>query len=142
MKKLSDFVGKASEENPLELFLINSVTRKFVSIVQVKGSYSLQCIVIHNGQKESVTYDKQTRVEQVETLDCAPTWRSIIDIHAQAYAMGGESAQKEIHRCARMADALNEIISLAKDDETGECNFENGIFLSGEFIKTLLAKIK
>lgn len=40
------------------------------------------------------------------TVDCTPTWRSIVDIHAQAYGTGSMEAQKELHRMARLADAL------------------------------------
>jgi hypothetical protein len=59
--------------------------------------------------------DKSLEYYRSMTVDCTPTWRSIIDIHAQAYATGSLAAQAEIHRCAGLADGL---IAVQKHVET------------------------
>lgn len=50
-------------------------------------------------------------------VDYTPSWRSLVDIYAQAYANGSTAAQSELHRMADSADKLNEIVRLLNNTD-------------------------
>ncbi len=55
--------------------------------------------------------------EYSKSVDMTPTWRSLVDIYAQACATGSMDAQAELHRCADMADCFNQIVKLSNEQD-------------------------